>query len=142
MGLDIRTINRYGNKVKEERFGSYGRIHILRKWIYKNLDGFTDKEIESYYDYKSTERIDLNSKSCPAICNHSDADGGYIDTKQFSVGLHNDMEWADVNDLNNEITKLKEMRDKMSPEVQEVFDDLAKLVEDEEGDLISIIYFQ
>lgn len=143
MGLDIRTVSHSGNIIKEDRFGSYGRIHVLRKWIYKVLDGYTDEQIESYYDYKRPpeERIDLDSKVCPAICNHADSDGGYFDADYFQVEVKKPMFWADIHELEKEINYLEIQTRLMPEEVKMVFDDLKSFLFDSEGELVSIIYF-
>ena len=143
MGLDIRTVSYSGNTIKEDRFGSYGRIHVLRKWIYKTLDGYTDEQIEAYYDYKRPpeERIDLESKVCPAICNHCDSEGGYLNPEDYKVEIKDPMFWADIRDLDKELKLLNPKRMEMPEEVRLAFEDLRDFARDSEGELVSIIYF-
>ncbi len=139
MGLDITSARPWGETVIDDRYGSYGRIHQVRKWVLEYVEGNPARDVELAYNYANSlsNRAwdDMKIEKCPALINHSDCDGGYISFSYFGIReTSNPMDWADLDKLREELTELKLHREEMPAEVGKSFDDFCKfvLVEDED----------
>lgn len=121
-----------------ERFGSYSTLHILRKWVLVNEEGYTQEQVDAMYDYKNPGKA-LEAKKYPALLEHSDCDGGYLDPSMFSVELTNKMEWGDIRDLKAEVEQLS--KKEMPEEVRIVLERLIDFLADKDDESVSIMYF-
>lgn len=142
MGLDISTTARGGNFIREyERFGSYSTIHILRKWVYIHLEGFTEKQVDAMYNH-SEPGEQLEAVKFPALCEHADSDGGYLDGRLFDVTFNKPVMWNDLNKLQEEVNLLNTYREEMPEEVQDVLDRMVKFLSpDEDGYKPAVMWF-
>lgn len=109
MGLDINTYGKGKKEIGGGRMGSYGAIHILRDWVLINVEGNSEDLVKQAHRYGSKEANEAWDKlvieKCPCLINHSDCDGGYIDTKHYKKKAT--WEWNSLTDLVRELSMLK-----------------------------------
>ena len=133
MGLNIHTLNNDGEKVKDyARYGSYGRIHVLRRWVgndYEKLEG------DVYSDHN------LIHTNFPALINHSDCDGGYLSFKAFGIiDTKDHVEWGDLDELKDELTLLKKHKKEMPEDIKDCFNDLYDIVFPKDENSVLVIF--
>lgn len=152
MGLDINSVTNGGYMVANyERMGSYGSIHILRKWLLVNEEGNSQELVNTAYtqiflgDSRHNYWNDLKIEKYPSFINHSDCDGGYISFKIYEIKeSYNQVSWGNLDKLRTELEQMGKIRKNMPPEVQNVYDRFEKIVNkiDDDDNLASIIYFR
>ena len=123
MGLDIRS------SVKDDKFGSYGRLHILRRWVYEYVEGNKKEDVDLFYTSRGGS---LKMDICPELLNHSDCDGGYISFLAFGIKRiisNGELLIGDMDKLAKELLILKKKYYETMPiDVKEVFDDFCSYV--------------
>lgn len=128
MGLNINTVSYHGHNLKDyERYGSYGRIHILRSWVRDNLD--SKVKVKGLGISGMYEEIEITGTDFDALINHDDSEGGYLDFKELGVEKTSNMqEWNDLNKLFDELKIINKSISTMPENVAECYRDLAEIV--------------
>lgn len=133
MGLNINTFDQQGNEVSHyERLGSYGTLHILRKWVLEKIEGNSKELIDKAYSHipgkadKAWEQLKI--VHCPALIDHSDCDGGYMSYSVFKV-KNPTWEWADLDKLWEEMIFLKTKTKEMDEDTLWVFNRLWEILD-------------
>lgn len=117
MGLNIIALTYSGEKTYSEKFGSYGRLHILRDWIFTELLG--KPKIEEKYKPDGPTYYDGEYGDYPALLNHSDADGYYLSFSEFGIKEVYNVDWC------GNLDKLrKEMQELLNNHTSEMPDDV------------------
>jgi hypothetical protein len=128
MGLHIKT------EFKDERFGRYSYIHVLRKWVYINIEGNTEEDVKQFYYaafFGGDNNKYIGSEYCPELLNHSDAYGGYIDYEYFGIKKVKTDETArlgDIKKLADEMKYLAKQVHRMPEDVKECFKELCTFI--------------
>lgn len=127
-----------------ERLGSYGRIHILRKWLLIQEEGNSEDLVNKAYDHFSKDNHDywndLIIEKYPVFINHNDSEGGYISFSDIGIKEVKDTEeWNDLDILKNELIEMKKITT-MSEEVRQVFDDFWNIVNPEDEKSVFVIF--
>lgn len=135
MGLNINTFDKKGNRISEyARLGSYGTLHILRKWVLEKVEGNSKELVEKFYSYalppKEQEEVEKQIKvvHCPALLDHSDCDGGYKSYSHFKI-KESSWEWADLDKLWEEMVFLKTKTKEMDEDTLWVFNRLWEILD-------------
>lgn len=147
MGLDINSTDAHGYRVSEyTRLGSYGRIHVLRKWLLVFEEGNPQELVDKAYNHRSGNMSveawkQMTIVKYPRIIDHSDCDGGYISYSNFGI-KSGSWEWQDLDELRKELEQCKAIGS-MPDEVREVLQDFDKIVNmmSENETTAKIIYF-
>lgn len=139
MGLNINTLSSGGSKIGDyERLGSYGTLHILRRWLMEHEEGNSEETVKKAYSYPEKE-VDVKIEKYPALINHSDCDGGYLSFTHFGITETKDpIGWADLDRLRKELKEIGKL--KMPDVVREVYDRLNEIVNPKD-DAPVIIFF-
>lgn len=124
MGLDLFSEH------KEDRFGSYSRLHRLKKWLLIHAEGNSQRTVEDAYNPMDGNWDKLKIQKFPEIINHSDCDGCYIDLSYYGINSVKDTGFCgDINKLALELLKAqKEYRGKMPQDIVDIFVDFCSYV--------------
>jgi len=127
--------------MRAEKFGSYSRIHEIRRWALEHIEGNPAERVEQAYKHFSPESEVAWSQmvidKCPALINHSDCDGGYLSFEYFGIkDVENRVDWGNLDKLREELQQLKARKAEMPKETRESFEFLCEFVfpEDEDYD--------
>lgn len=128
MGLNITTKDKNKKTICDyERLGSYHTLHILREWLYINVEGNSEKDVTEFYSLFSDGKTLLKAEKFTNLLSHSDSDGGYKDYT-FYKGKES-WEWQDLNILRNELEDIKEnYYNIMDENTKQVFDRFYEII--------------